>query len=148
MRKNYTDLTRLTTLEDRYNYLKLSGDVGDRTFGGHRYLNQNFYTSKEWKTVRNRVIARDGGNELGLDGYPIKGEIFVHHISPIALQDVLQHSDILLDENNLISVSADLHNAIHYGVNFNELFSIYELVERKPNDTCPWKGGGVKNGGR
>lgn len=137
---NYRDLVKLETLRDRYISLQLSGAVGDQTFGGNRYLNQNFYRSAEWKRVRQRVIARDGGNELGIDGIPIKGEIIVHHIRPITLEDVLTHSQSLLDENNLISVGHDLHNGIHYGTPFEDLISRFEPIVRRPGDTCPWKG--------
>ena len=143
MKKCYQELSTIDSLRDRYNYLKLSGGVSDRTFGGYRSLNQDFYRSPEWKRVRKRVIARDGGNELGMNGYPIKGDIFVHHIRPITINDVIHHSEDLLDEDNLISVGFEMHNALHYGTSYDDFSLSFEMVERKPDDTCPWKGGGT-----
>lgn len=134
--RTYAELSRLKTFEDRFEYLKISGEVGKDTFGFDRYLNQIFYKSKEWKSIRNQVILRDNGCDLGLDGYDIYGKILIHHMNPITKEDVLNRSDLLLNPNYLICVTHDTHNAIHYG-NKDTLFS--SPTERYTNDTCPWR---------
>lgn len=134
--RTYVELLRLQTFDERFEYLKLSGDVGRDTFGFDRYLNQIFYRSKEWKSVRNQVILRDNGCDLGLVGYDIYGKILIHHMNPITKDDVLNRSDLLLNPNYLICVAHDTHNAIHYG-NKETLASL--PVERRVNDTCPWR---------
>lgn len=134
--RTYAELSRLQTFDERFEYLKLSGDVGRDTFGFDRYLNQFFYKSKEWKSVRNQVILRDNGCDLGLVGYDIYGKILIHHMNPITKDDVLNRSDLLLNPNYLICVTHDTHNAIHYG-NKETLTSL--PVERCANDTCPWR---------
>lgn len=137
MRLTYSELSSFTTLEDRYKYLRLAKQVGDSTFGGHRFLNQDFYQSKEWRQLRNKIIARDNGFELGLEPYEITGGIYIHHINPITIDDLVNHSRIVVDPENLISVSFEMHQAIHYGD--DRLLDIYKNKGRSPNDMCPWK---------
>lgn len=134
--KTYSELSRLPTFEERFDYLKLSGNVGSDTFGFDRYLNQIFYKTKEWKEIRNQVILRDNGCDLGLEGYDIYGKILIHHLNPITKDDVLNRSTWLLDPENLVCVTHDTHNAIHYG---NKDTLLTSSAERTPNDTCPWK---------
>lgn len=136
MNKTYSELVKLSTFEDRFNYLKLDGVVGKETFGFDRYFNQQFYRSYEWKAVRDFVIIRDNGFDLGMEGYPIGGRILIHHINPICCDDILKRSSILMDPENLICVSHKTHNAIHYG---NEDLLAKTPCERTANDTCPWK---------
>ena len=137
MNKCYSELKTLKTFEERYEYLKISGAVGDETFGYERYLNQQFYKSKEWRSIRNNIIIRDNGCDLGIDGYEIYDKIIIHHINPICIDDVLDFKkDILLDPENLICTSDDTHKAIHYGNNY--LLKKMPII-RTPNDTCPWK---------
>lgn len=136
-KKTYLELIRLRTFEERYNYLRLGGIVGADTFGYDRYLNQMFYSTKEWKTFRRDIIVRDNGCDLGINDRSIQGLIFIHHINPITETDILQRNlDILLNPDNVICVSFETHNAIHYG---DESLLIKEPVERYRNDTCPWK---------
>ena len=131
----------MPSFEERYRYLKLDGVVGEETFGFDRYLNQLFYRSKEWKTIRNFVITRDNGCDLGIDGHDIYGKILVHHMNPISKDDILGRSEYLLDPEFLISTVKNTHDAIHYG---DESLLITEPIQRSKNDTCPWllnKGG-------
>ena len=136
MIRSYSELCTLNTFEDRYKYLQLSGAVGKDTFGFDRYLNQIFYRSQEWKSVRDKVIIRDDGCDLGVKGYAIHGRIYIHHMNPIMLKDIEQRTDLLLNPEYLISTTHSTHNAIHYGDE-----SLLPLVpkERSANDTCPWK---------
>lgn len=136
MIRSYSELCTLNTFEDRYKYLQLSGAVGKDTFGFDRYLNQIFYRSQEWKSVRDKVIIRDDGCDLGVKGYEIHGRIYIHHMNPIMLKDIEQRTDLLLNPEYLISTTHSTHNAIHYGDE-----SLLPLVpkERSANDTCPWK---------
>lgn len=134
--RTYSELCRLATFEERYRYLRLDGAVGEDTFGFDRYLNQMFYGSKEWKTVRDFVIVRDNGYDLGIDGYEIKGRIYIHHMNPIKQQDILQQSEFLLNPEYLISTTHMTHNAIHYG---DEKLLVQVPAERTKYDTCPWK---------
>lgn len=135
--RTYTELQKLKTFEERFEYLKLNGVVGDRTFGGSRWMNQIFYQQiPEWKEARRKVIVRDLGCELGLADYPIQGRIIVHHMNPISKEDISERSEIVLDPEYLICVSQLTHDAIHYG-DADLLPKKYE--ERKPGDTCPWK---------
>lgn len=136
MIRSYSELCTLNTFEDRYKYLQLSGAVGKDTFGFDRYLNQIFYRSQEWKSVRDKVIIRDDGCDLGVKGYEIHGRIYIHHMNPIMLKDIEQRTDLLLNPEYLISATHSTHNAIHYGDE-----SLLPLVpkERSANDTCPWK---------
>lgn len=113
------------------------GTVGIETYGHERYVNQTFYHSPEWRSIRNVIILRDNGNELGLDGYPINGRVHVHHLNAIDVKDISENSKYLLDPEYLVCMSEGLHKAITYGD--SEYFKRYELVERKQNDTVPWK---------
>lgn len=130
--RTYKELIRLETFEERFSYLKLEGNVGIETFGSKRVLNQNFYHSKEWQNVRDRVIIRDMGLDLACQDRPIIGRIYIHHLNPIQPGDF----SMALDLENLICTSFDTHQAIHYG---DVKLIREEFVERRPNDTCPWK---------
>lgn len=132
----YSELSKLKTFEERYRYLKLDGTVGEDTFGFDRYLNQVFYRSRRWKDVRNQVIIRDCGCDLGIDGRDIHGRIIIHHMNPIGLKDLEHESENLLNPEYLICVTHNTHNAIHYG---DESLLQLDPVERTANDTCPWK---------
>ena len=134
--KTYSELSKLTTFEERYNYLRLNGLVGKETFGFDRYLNQVFYRSSKWRSIRDFVIVRDNGCDLGIEGREIHGRIIIHHMNPITIQDITQQTEFLLDPEFLISTSHETHNAIHYG---DTNLLIQEPVERKRNDTCPWR---------
>ena len=134
--KTYTELSNLSTFKERYKYLKLGGKVGEDTFGFDRWLNQIFYRSKEWKSIRDYVIVRDNGCDLGVDGYVIFGRILIHHMNPIRKEDIANRSDLLLNPEYLISTTHETHNAIHYG---DESLLASEYVERKQYDTCPWR---------
>lgn len=135
-KKTYSELRSLLTFEDRLQYLKLFGVVGEDTFGFDRIFNQKFYHSTEWKQIRDHIIVRDNGCDLGLEDYPIKGQILIHHINPISLEDIQNSGYCLFDPNNLICVSKNTHNVIHYGY---EETNHRKYEERKPNDTCLWK---------
>ena len=134
--RTYTELITLPTFEERYEYLKLTGAVGRETFGVERYLNQKFYRSKEWKDIRNYVITRDLGCDLGLPGYPIYDKVIIHHMNPISVSDLAGLYEEVLDPNFLITTCHQTHNAIHYG-DADQVK--YDPIERKPGDTCPWK---------
>lgn len=134
--RRYSELIRIPTFEERYEYLKLSGNVGVDTFGFDRYMNQQFYKSKEWKDLRNYVIARDNGCDLGFEGMEIFGRILIHHMNPISQDDIKHSSDYLLNPEYLICVSHNTHNAIHYGS--SDLLP-KNPIERRKNDTCPWR---------
>ena len=136
--KTYSELIAIPTYNDRFRYLKMSGKVGETTFGFERYLNQIFYKCPEWIETRNKVIVRDEGCDLAFPGYEIRGKIIIiHHINPITIDDIRNRSPKLFDLENLITVAHKTHNAIHYG---DESFLIGQtIVTRKPNDTCPWK---------
>lgn len=135
-RKSYSELKKLKTFEDRFNYLKLSGAVGAETFGYDRILNQTLYSSQKWKKVRDEVIIRDNGCDLGMEGRDIYSRAIVHHINPISVEDIVNRSDILFDPENLITTTHITHNAIHYS---DESILMQEPIVRTPNDTCPWK---------
>ena len=134
--RTYSELILLPTFEERFKYLQLNGRVGDNTFGFDRYINQNFYRSAEWKRIRDLVIMRDNGCDLGIAGYEIYGRILIHHMNPITIKDIVDMSEYLLNPEYLICVSHNTHNAIHYG---DESLICIGPVERRPNDTCPWK---------
>ena len=134
--RTYSELITIPSFEERYRYLRLNGQVGKETFGFDRYLNQIFYRSKEWKSVRDYVITRDNGYDLGIDGREIYGKILIHHMNPITTDDILKRSEFLLDPEYLICTVKNTHDAIHYG---DESLLITEPVERRKNDTCPWK---------
>lgn len=135
MMKTYKELIRIPTFEERLKYLSLSGSVGITTFGGHRVLNQTLYRSVEWKRIRREVILRDGGFDLAHPDYPIGSVIYIHHINPITIDDLIEGRPTVFDLDNLVSVSFGTHQAIHYGDDNHKK----EWVERSPNDTCPWK---------
>lgn len=134
--KTYSELSRLLTFRERYQYLRLDGRVGEDTFGFDRYLNQVFYRSQKWKTIRDFVILRDNGCDLGMPGFKIYGKIIIHHMNPITVEDIRHGSDSILDPEFLICVTHNTHNAIHYG---DESLLITEPIVRTRNDTCPWK---------
>ena len=134
--RTYSELIQLPTFEERFNYLRLDGVVGKDTFGFDRYLNQQFYRSSEWKRIRNRVIVRDNGCDLGIDDYEIHGRILIHHMNPISIEDLQHMSDLLMNPEYLICVSHRTHNAIHYG---DESLIVTAPIERTQNDTCPWR---------
>lgn len=130
----YSDLVKLDTFEERFEYLKLNGIVGARTFSSHRYLNQALYHSPEWKRLKNQIIVRDNGCDLGVPGHSIRDRIYIHHLNPISIDDVINRNKLVMDEENLICTTFNTHQAIHYGD--KDLLSL--LVERKPGDTKLW----------
>ena len=134
--RTYSELITLPTFMERYKYLQIGGTVGTDTFGFDRYLNQVFYKSDEWKSIRRHVIIRDCGCDLGIEGHEIHERILIHHINPISEEDILGRSDFLLNPEYLISTSHRTHNAIHYG---DDSILIDTPLERRKNDTCPWK---------
>lgn len=136
IRKSYKELIEIKNFEDRVRYLCLHGIVGDITFGGHRYLNQILYQSYRWKSVRREVIIRDNGCDLAHEQYPIDGSVYVHHLNPITIDDILEERSCVFDLDNLISSSFKTHNAIHYGL---EEYISSGYVERRKNDTCLWR---------
>lgn len=136
--KTYSELVKLPTFKERYEYLKIGGTVGEDTFGFDRYLNQMLYKTKEWQSARNYVITRDNGCDLGVSGHEIVGDkILVHHMNPITKEDILNRSDFLFNPEYLISTIHNTHNAIHYGD--DGLLNVDEPVVRTKNDTCPWR---------
>lgn len=135
--RTYSELSKLKTFRERYEYLKLGGTVGEDTFGFDRYLNQIFYTSKEWKQIRNFVITRDNGCDLGIPDHKIIDDlILVHHMNPITKDDIINKSEMLLNPEYLITTVKPTHDAIHYG---DESLLVEDYIERSKNDTCPWK---------
>lgn len=133
--RTYKELSRLKTFEERYSYLRLCGEVGSSTFGFDRFLNQRFYKSKEWLRVKSKVILRDNGCDLGIEGYDIYDRIIVHHMNPVTIEDLEKGSDFILDPEFLICTTHNTHNAIHYG-DESLLYSLPQ--ERKPGDTKLW----------
>ena len=134
-RKSYRELVQYETFEERFEYLKLRGRVGEDTFGWDRWMNQDFYRSREWRNIRNEIIFRDNGCDLGVEGHEIEFGFYIHHINPITSDDLIHSSDSLLDPDNLILVSRNTHDAIHY----RSLLVGVMNVERRANDTCPWR---------
>lgn len=134
--RTYSELITLPTFEERYRYLKLNGNVGEETFGFDRYLNQMFYRSAKWRSIRDYVIIRDGGFDLAIKDREIRGKILVHHMNPISKADILNESEFLLNPEYLISTMKNTHDAIHYG---DESLLITNPVTRRRNDMCPWK---------
>lgn len=133
--RSYSELVKLPTFSERYNYLRLVGQVGSTTFGFDRYLNQSFYTSRDWRQVRHAVIARDAGCDLGLEGYEIFDRVYVHHMNPLTKKQVLAADENMFDPEYLISCTINTHNAIHYG----DPNSLVRLPpERRPGDTTLW----------
>lgn len=134
--KCYSELILLPTFEERFEYLRLDGKVGQDTFGFDRYLNQVFYRSQRWRAVRDHVIVRDNGCDLGVEGYEIYGRIIIHHMNPITIEDIERESAFLLNPEYLICTVHNTHNAIHYG---DDSLLTKAPITRRPNDTCPWK---------
>lgn len=134
--KTYTELSKFKTFKERFEYLKLNGAVGSDTFGWDRYLNQILYKSSEWKSIRNMIIVRDNGCDLGIAGHEIFGTIIIHHMNPIRVEDITNRNPDILNPEYLISTTLLTHNAIHYG-DANQLN--LNPISRTPNDTCPWK---------
>lgn len=134
--KTYQEMMTYPTFEERFEFLRLKGRVGSDTFGFDRYLNQVLYRSPEWRRVRDRVILRDNGCDLGHPDYPIGGRVIIHHMNPLTVEDIEERNPIIFDENMLICVSHNTHNAIHYG---DSNLLPKPPIERRPNDTCPWK---------
>lgn len=134
--RNYTDLCQLRTLEERFDYLRLNGVVGEELFGYERYLNQIFYHSREWVEAKQQVIIRDQGRDLGVEGWKIPGVVYVHHMNPVTLEQLKSNDPILVDPEYLISCSYNTHQAITWG---NKELLPKPIVVRRPNDTCPWR---------
>lgn len=139
MMRTYTELMQIPDYMDRYRYLRLGGKVGEETFGWERYLNQDFYRSKVWRDFRRDIIIRDNGCDLAHLEHPFgQGEVvFLHHINPVKVEDIVNHTELLLDPENVICVRKRTHDAIHYGDEM--LLAEFEYFPRTPNDTCPWK---------
>jgi hypothetical protein len=133
--KSYSELSRFDTFDERFDYLKLYGGIGRSTFGFDRYINQRFYMSREWRDVKNYVIVRDNGCDLGIDGYEIYISGLIHHMNPMNVDDILNKEPWILDPEYLILTTANTHNSIHFGVK-----SAYPKVvtERTPRDTKLW----------
>ena len=134
--RTYSELITLPTFEERYRYLRLGGRVGKETFGFDRYINQMFYKSDEWLSLRNEIIIRDNGCDLGMFDREIEGRILIHHMNPITVQDVINRTEFLLNPEYLICTIKSTHDAIHYG---DESSLILVPRERTKNDTCPWR---------
>lgn len=134
--RTYSELLTLSTFEERFKYLQLNGTVGEETFGFDRYMNQKLYRSQEWKRIRDFVIIRDNGCDLGIEGREIESNIIIHHINPLRKEDIQNLSEFLLNPEYLISTMLSTHNAIHYG---DEELLLKDFVERSKNDTCPWR---------
>ena len=137
--RTYTEMLSYQTIEERFEYLKTHGQVGESTFGSRRYLNQILYRSKEWRAFRDKIIIRDDACEFGLKDYPINDpkDIRIHHIEPITIEDILNKDPKIFDPNNVICVSDLTHKALHYGD--ASLLPNKQFEERTKNDTCPWK---------
>lgn len=134
--RTYSELISLPTFEERYRYLQLGGTVGEATFGFERYLNQELYTSAEWRKVRDQIIVRDFGRDLAMEGRDICGPIIVHHMNPISIEDIIEKSDDIFNPEFLICTTPVTHRAIHYG---DEQLLYLDPVVRMPGDTCPWR---------
>lgn len=135
MTRTYLEMVRFDTFEERFEYLKLGGGVGRSTFGFDRYINQQFYASREWKDIRNHVILRDNGCDLGVEGYEIHDSPLIHHINPMVPEDIIHGETWILDPEFLITTTHNTHNAIHYG---GESLIPKVVAERVPNDTKLW----------
>lgn len=136
MIRTYSELITLPTFEERYEYVRLGGRIGDETFGSDRYINQTFYTSKEWRRFRRDIIVRDMGCDLAMEDREIGGLIVIHHLIPLTVDDILRRSEFLMNPEYVVCVSDNTHKAIHYG---DESLLITAPVERYKNDTCPWR---------
>ena len=132
----YNDLKRIETFNERYSYLKLHGKVGEDTFGMDRWVNQMLYKSKRWKETRNKIIIRDNGCDLGIEGRELNSYIVVHHMNPITFEDIEEEKEIIFDPENLICCSSRTHQAIHFG---DEGLLPKDYIQRSPNDTCLWR---------
>lgn len=135
MNRNYSELRQLLTFEERFLYLQLRGQVGQPTFGTERWVNQQFYTSRQWRDVRHEVIARDNGCDLGIEGYDIHSGLYIHHMNPMTIEDIESGNPDILDPRFLITVTHDTHNAIHYG---NASLLPRPVIDREPGDTKLW----------
>lgn len=135
MIRSYSELAQIPTFEERYRYLALRGRVGEATFGFDRHMNQMFYTSRQWKQVRHYVIARDNGCDLGIDGYEIHSRLYIHHMNPMQVSDIVHGEDSILDPEYLITTTHQTHNAIHYG---DEKQLPRQFVDRRSGDTKLW----------
>ena len=135
MTKSYLELSRLETFEERYEYLRIGGVIGQATFGFERYLNQTLYHSTEWLHTKRGIVLRDNGCDLGIPGLDIRSGLLVHHINPLSMEDLEDGADCIFDPNNLITTTLATHNAIHYG---NSSLLPRVPVVRRRNDTCPW----------
>ena len=136
MIRTYTELIQIPTFEERYRYLQLHGTIGEETFGFKRWLNQEFYHSDEWLRFRDKIIIRDGGCDLAVEGFEIFSSIIIHHLNPITYEDILDRNSCVFDMNNVVCTKFSTHNAIHYG---DENLLTKPPVERRRNDTCPWR---------
>lgn len=136
MIRTYRELCTFDTLEQRYEYLRLNSIIGIQTFGFDRYLNQRLYRSEQWRRVRDEVIIRDGGNDLGVEGYPIRTTGIIHHMNPITPLQLETRDPIIFDPEYLILCTHATHNAIHYG---DKTLLPQDPIQRTPGDTCPWK---------
>lgn len=136
MPRTYSELIQIPTFIDRFKYLKLGGVVGEETFGYDRYLNQAFYQSYEWRRLRDQIIVRDCGCDLAIEGHEIFDRILIHHMNPIRAEDILKHSEFVMDPEYLICTSKLTHDAIHFG---DESILYHDPIERKAGDTCPWR---------
>lgn len=134
--RTYSELIRIPTFEERFNYLKLDGKIAEETFGFDRWMNQRFYHSSEWKRVRDQVIIRDLGCDLASEGYEIGGMIIIHHMNPVVLKDLLELVPEIYNPDYLVCTSHRTHNAIHYG---DKRLLPPTVIQRSRNDTCPWK---------
>lgn len=135
--KSYSELIKIPSYEERYEYLKLGGSVGELTFNGHRYLNQRFYSSDpDWKRVKREVIIRDNGCDMAHEDFPVNSKIIIHHINPITIDDLIKRDPKIFDLDNLVCVSHNTHNAIHYG---DVSLLVLPPIERRAFDTCPWR---------
>lgn len=133
--RSYSELRRLDTLEERFEYLRLGGYVGDKTFGFDRWINQRFYTSPQWRQVRNHIISRDDGCDLGVKGFEIHSRLYIHHLNPMTRADITEGDESILDPEYLITTTHITHNAIHYG---DARLLPRVPVERRPGDTKLW----------
>lgn len=134
--KTYSELITFETFEERFEYLRLNGQVCSETFGSNRYVNQALYRSTEWKRFRDEIIVRDSGRDLGVEGFEIYTHIIIHHLNPITLSDIVNRSRCVFDPENVICTKLSTHNAIHYG---DESLLITAPNKRTRNDTCPWR---------
>lgn len=135
-RRTYSELIKIESFEDRFKYLSLVGTIGEATFGSHRYLNQTLYQTEKWKSTRREVILRDNGYDLAHEDYVINGSIYIHHLNPITIDDILDERPCVFDLENLVSTAFRTHNAIHYG---SEDLLQKKPINRQKNDTCLWR---------